>query len=268
MAIETDEHGRYLSFTERITKTRQGETADTRDAPPKAYENSEDRSRCPVTLYELYAECRPYKMREFGTPFYLGVNNMNPDPTNKMAWYKNGKIGKNTLASMMKDMALEAGLVGNFSNHTVRKTSITNLLQAGVQPTVIQHISGHKNVGSISHYATASKAQVKRMNEILLNPSHHVPECGQIQPKKPFSASNIPATVSKPDSNTPHKNQVSTDMSENNSENMENAPHSIDKHVIENSLTQNKTAISGLLHNSTLNNCTFHFTYPMPIDKN
>ena len=255
MTVEKDEHGRYLSFRERTTKTRQGASADTRDAPPKKYENPENPSRCPVTLYEKYAKCRPPKMQEFGTPFYLGVNNMIVDPSNELAWYKNAAIGKNTLGSTMKNMTNEAGLGGRFSNHTVRKTSLTNLLQAGVPPTVIQHISGHKNVGSISHYATASKAQVKCMNEILLNPSLHVPEHGQIQ-------SDIPKRGSK----TQDESHTVQKQSQSNDKNIENCEILIKKPRFENAagVTQNQTAISGLLHNSTLNNCTFNFAYPMP----
>ena len=39
ITICEDEHGRFLSFNERVTKTRQGETGDARDESPKAYEN-------------------------------------------------------------------------------------------------------------------------------------------------------------------------------------------------------------------------------------
>ena len=48
-------------------------------------------------------------MREYGTPFFLGANNMNVDPTNRQAWFKNAALGKNSLGNLMKAIANEAG---------------------------------------------------------------------------------------------------------------------------------------------------------------
>ena len=87
---------------------------------------------------------------------------MATDPTKKASWFKKGAMGKNKLGDLMREMAKEIGLQGKYCNHTVRKTSLTNLLQAGCAPTVIKHISGHKSEQSIGHYATASKAQIKK----------------------------------------------------------------------------------------------------------
>lgn len=70
----------------------------------------------------------------------------------------------------MKSMAKEAGFVGKFTNHSLRKTMCNTLLQAGVAPTLIQQMSGHKNVASISNYASASKKQQREMDDIVANP--------------------------------------------------------------------------------------------------
>ena len=141
--IAEDEYGRFLQFRERTTKTRQGENGASRDSPPRAYENSHNPERCPVRLYEIYRDCRPEKMCQNDSPFYLAVNNMIVDPTNRKMWFKCGPIGKNALGEFMKKMSQEAGINGKFANHTARKTSITNLLQAGMPPTLTKNISGH-----------------------------------------------------------------------------------------------------------------------------
>jgi site-specific recombinase XerD len=67
----------------------------------------------------------------------------------------------------MKKMCLKAGITGRKTNHSIRKSTCTQLLHARVAPNLIQQITGNKNVQSISNYATASKAQVKGMNYIL-----------------------------------------------------------------------------------------------------
>ena len=182
------------------------------------------------------------------TPFYLAINNMIVDKTNHKAWYKASALGKNRLGDFMKNMAQQAGIKGRFVNHSVRKTSITNLLQAGVPPTLIKNISGHKNVSSISHYASASKAQVKQMNEILLNPSKHLSDNRlQVLPK----SAQVSATISQNASNhngsiVPTLRAPTTNISD-----------------VEN----NQTAISGLLPHANLSNCTFNISYSISNNK-
>ena len=77
-------------------------------------------------------------------------------------------MGENLLGNIMKRMCEATGIHGKKTNHSVRKTSISNLLHAGVAPTLIQQLSGHKNIASISNYATASDEQQKHMAEILM----------------------------------------------------------------------------------------------------
>ena len=62
-------------------------------------------------------------------------------------------------------MTKQAGIKGRFVNHTVRKRPSRICYKRRETPTLINNISGHKNVSSISRYASASKAQVKQMNE-------------------------------------------------------------------------------------------------------
>ena len=215
-----------------MTKTRTGENGNTRDTAPKAYANEDNVDRCIVELYMEYVRHRPLDTLEPDSPFYLAVNTRMTD--NPRSWYKRAPLGIHSLGSTMKDMAVEAGLEGNFTNHSVRKTLCTNLLQAGVAPTLIQQISGHKNVASISSYASASKAQVKKMNEILNNPVENVPKYGEMS-----SVKTDPAA---------------TEILEKKAQT--NVPQDVKK-----CQDDAKAAMGGLMQHSVLNNCTMNFTF-------
>jgi hypothetical protein len=67
----------------------------------------------------------------------------------------------------MSRMAKRAFLKGHLTNHSVRHTMVTDLLHAGVAPSTICQLSGHKNVNSINNYAVASVAQQQDMCAIL-----------------------------------------------------------------------------------------------------
>ena len=105
-----------------------------------------------------------------GTPFYLAIN-YGSDGSDPRKWYKAAPLGKNTINNFMKTMSQAANLRGRKRNHSVRKTSDERLLQANVPPTLIQNITGHKNVQSISNYAKASKRQHFEMQKILTGQS-------------------------------------------------------------------------------------------------
>ena len=120
-----------------------------------------------------------------GTPFYLAINNMSINLLNLKTWYKCSPLGKHSIDSFMKKMCEASGIKGKKTNHSLRKTTCTKLLHAGVAPTLIQQVTGHKNVASISNYAVASKLQQKNMQDILASrnpstPSASMAKCASI----------------------------------------------------------------------------------------
>jgi integrase len=159
--IETED-GDILEFNERETKTRTGNSSHLRPFKPKIYA-TEDPARCPIVAYKKFAEHRPQLMLSDEAPFYLAIN-YRPITI----WFKAQAMGNERLQKTMARMASNAGLVGHFTNHSVRKTMCQQLLHAGVPPTTIIQLTGHKNVQSLNHYATASKNQQKEMGQILL----------------------------------------------------------------------------------------------------
>ena len=116
-------------------------------------------------------------------PFYLAVN-YDSDGSDPRKWYKAAPLGKNSINNFMKIMAKNAILSGKKRNHSIRKTAAERLLQANVPPTLIQNITGHKNVQSISNYAKASKKQHFEMQKILTGQSLRS-EAQALSPAKP-----------------------------------------------------------------------------------
>ena len=256
ITLKEDDTGRYLELRERCTKTRTGETKDAREFAPRAYENVENPDRCPVELYLKYASHRPVSTLIDEAPFFLAVNNMNKDIEKKRSWFKTSKIGRNSIAYFMKTMAQSAGLNGKLTNHSVRKTTCTKLLQAGITPTLIQQVSGHKDVRSISNYATASSHQIREMNRILSNTD---------------SSIGAPAVTA-------------SDPSPAISENVENIAENTGTSVSNTQLVRSsetrpaatvsyatmmmnaRSTTSGLFENANFQHCTFNFTFSKPSD--
>ena len=60
-----------------------------------------------------------------------------------------------------------AGLSGKITNHSVRKTCISRLMDADVPTNFVAQLSGHKNLKSLDAYKTASVTHQRQMSRIL-----------------------------------------------------------------------------------------------------
>ena len=78
-------------------------------------------------------------------------------------------MGQKYLGNIMKMLAQKTGLTGKKTNHSIRKTMCTSLIQTGIPPLLVQQLSGHKNMQSLNNYSSASKEQQKQMCSILQN---------------------------------------------------------------------------------------------------
>ncbi len=168
--INTNE---YLQFTERATKTRSGQDINNvRSFRPKVWATPNFPDRCPVNLYKQYRARRPPHMLEPDSPFFLNINHKRrPDCP---YWFKAQKMGINTLSSMMKKMATNAGVTGRKTNHSVRKTNTQRLIDAGVPTNSIMELNGWRNVSTVLKYATSSVERQEHMSDVLaLNNIHY-----------------------------------------------------------------------------------------------
>lgn len=164
--LKKTETGReYLEYNERLTKTRTGQKRnDQRAFHPKQFAHDSELN-CPVFAYKEFKKHRPAEMCIPEAPFYIAVNHNRKE--NADVWYKCQPVGEGTLRGFMKSMAERAELPGRKTNHSARKTTCTKLLHSGVAPTVIQQLTGHRNVQSVNNYATASIEQQQQMSDIL-----------------------------------------------------------------------------------------------------
>lgn len=82
----------------------------------------------------------------------------------------------------MVTAAKRAGLSGNVTNHSLRKTCISRLLDAEVPANYVAQLSGHKNLKSLDAYKTASIDHQRHMSLLLSRSSDKAspgpqPEC-------------------------------------------------------------------------------------------
>ena len=157
--LSSDELGmESITFNERATKTRTGQAGGPiREFVPTIWGNK-NTARCPIRLFKKFDNLRPTAAKTPDFAFFLTAR---PDKFVAIP------MGERYLGNRMSTIAKEAGLVGHFTNHSVRKTTITQLVHAGVHPTQVAQLSGHKNVSSINNYSAASVGQQKNMCSIL-----------------------------------------------------------------------------------------------------
>ena len=166
--VKKDESGReYLEFTERCTKTRNGDVdGGSRAFAPKAFETPENPARCPVRTYKEYARRRPKDSLKPDSPFYLCINHKRraEDPI----WYMNAPLGKNTIGKFMKNACQEAGVAGQKTNHSARKTCVKRALEAGCPREYVAQLTGHRSVQSLENYVEADISVQEAMSTSVL----------------------------------------------------------------------------------------------------
>ena len=162
IAKKQDDNGdTYLEWNERLTKTRAGNSSHQRAFPPKIFRNKKFPERCPIALYDLYSERRNPNCDDF----LQGVNYNRPSPQSK--WFMPQPMGINRIGQIMSRIARRAGLVGKYTNHSIRRSMCTQLFKKGMDSELIRQLSGHKTVQGLAPYTMASVDQQISMCAIL-----------------------------------------------------------------------------------------------------
>ena len=163
LETDTETGNELLAWTaERGSKTRHGDGQSRAFNPTAQATNVE---HCPVCYYKKFRSHRPEAMNQPEAPFYLAINHRRKKNDN--IWYTRGLLGKNEIGRMLKIAASRAGLHGNVTNHSVRKTSISRLMDADVPVNYVAQLSGHKNLKSLDSYKTASISHQRKMSLVL-----------------------------------------------------------------------------------------------------
>ena len=95
-------------------------------------------------------------------------------------------LGKNQIGKFLSTAAKNAGISqkagAKVTNHSVRKTSVSRLLDEGVPENFVAQHSGHKNTDSLQSYKSAGEKQQKQMSMILSRVQNQSTRCYAIQP--------------------------------------------------------------------------------------
>ena len=104
-------------------------------------------------------------MNQPEAPFYLAIKHQRK--ATDAVWYKNSPLGKNEIGKLLTKAAQNAGLPGRVTNHSVRKTCISRLLDSDVPEIYVTQLSRHRNLKSLDSYKSASIQHQRRMSSAL-----------------------------------------------------------------------------------------------------
>lgn len=120
---------------------------------------------------------------------------LTPQPKweSKGTWFKVSPLGKTPLGQLCSKMCERAGLTRH-TNHSVRRTAISQLLNKGYNETKVQQLSGHKNIQSLNAYHSNSLVQQKDMSGALSHSLCQQSSINVASSPQPFLAVEAPST--------------------------------------------------------------------------
>jgi hypothetical protein len=146
-----------MQLKDTVTKNhRSGENS----LSSRAIMYSTGENACPIKLIKTYISKLSAK-----NPF-LWQRPKQDYHDDDLEWYINSKIGINTLSHFMKNISQYCRLSTQYTNHSVRATSITHLGK-NFQDSEIVEISGHKSLSSVGIYKTTSENIIRKMSNSL-----------------------------------------------------------------------------------------------------
>ena len=163
--VEPPDAPPFLLYTENVSKNNSGGLAQRKITPKqvKHHANSSNPSRCFIELYKQYCDhCQPLSQRKTSA-FYLTPIKK----TKSTTWYSITAVGHNTLSQTVKRLCQEAGIQGFKTNHSLRVTNATRLLQSGVDEQLIMTRTGHRSVQGVRTYKRVSEDQKLALSTVL-----------------------------------------------------------------------------------------------------
>ena len=70
-------------------------------------------------------------------------------------------------------MCREAGILGYYTNHSLRATAATRLHQSGIEEQQIMERTGHRSTEAVRSYKRSSKNQQEKVSDILSDAKRH-----------------------------------------------------------------------------------------------
>ncbi len=156
---------KFVILKDKVTKNHR-ESDGSVSSEARIYEHC-DKSLCMYTLLKQYISC----LNE--TLLFLWQRPKNVF-LNEGKSYFNSRVGKNTLYCFMSQISSKYELSQQYTNHSIRSTSIMVLAEAGFQDTDIVSISGHKSLTALGSYKRPSDKLLEQISNHLLKPSGQI----------------------------------------------------------------------------------------------
>lgn len=131
------------------------------------YANPALGSKCFVALLDLYLSKRPPFPADSvdSDAFYLRPLESGVEGK---PWYYARVMGHNTLKSMLKNMFKEAGInADRMTNHSLRATATTRMIDAGIPEKVIMDRTGHHSLDGLKPYCRTTDRQQQLVSSVI-----------------------------------------------------------------------------------------------------
>ena len=153
-----------LQYREDCSKTRQGGLKDRFVEPKEGIVFSDglvDSKRDLVLLYKKYVSHRPTNTKT--DAFYLRpLANPKGD-----IWYCDQAVGVNMIAQVVKNLTSNIDSSGYFTNHSLRRTCVSRLNQAGIPIEGVKKKTGHRTTEGVMSYDVVSEAQLSAQSAAI-----------------------------------------------------------------------------------------------------
>jgi len=167
----------YLLYNEDVSKNHPGGLKDRKNKQKIVmhHANLENPKRCFVFLYKLYNSHCPSDRPS--NSFYLQPLKH----PSKELWYSTTPVGHTTLEKTVGRMCKSAGMVGYYTNHSLRATSTTRMYQHDVDEQQIMERTGHRSTEAVRSYKRTSTHQQEKVSSILNNEKRYCSAANNVQ---------------------------------------------------------------------------------------
>ncbi len=129
------------------------------------YSNSKAGYKCHIHILDLYFSKLPPDAWKKDYFYARPLPNVPSDPDKP--WFSPVPVGKNMLATMLKNMCNEAQIDGRKANHSLHSTGASELFQAGVPEKIIKERTGHHSLEALQTYERTTTEQQQAISDIL-----------------------------------------------------------------------------------------------------
>lgn len=152
----------YLEFG---SKNNQGGYASLNLQNKVVRQHERDSPRCHVKILDKYLAVIPPDAKENDVFYLKPLSRLPSNPS--LPWFTKSPIGKNRLSEMLKEMCKDAGISGNFTNHSLRAYGASTLFQAGCNEKLSQQRTGHRSIDVLRQYERTSHSQLLDVSNVM-----------------------------------------------------------------------------------------------------